>query len=193
MTEEERQMLEEMGDDSGGGGGKKKKLIRMGMLGGIILIQVIAAWSVAQFLILPRLPGDPTAADSLGLVLGEDGEPILEEEIEVEEEIAPEDRERGTILMMEQVVVNLIGIEGTHFLQVTAGLEYSEKKLEAEIGERMPELRDLLIDHLSSRNIEDVINREGRELVKSNVLKEFNRRLKTGDLINIYFSDFVVQ
>lgn len=179
MTEEEREMLESMEDSSGGGGPDKKKLIRIGMLVGIVLIQVAAAWAVARFLILPKLPGDGEVADSSAVV-------------EVEE-VDPADRERGTIVMMDDVVVNLTTMEGTRFLKVTTGLEFSDKKLETEITERMPELRAMLIDQLSCRTAEDVISRKGRELVKTEILEEFNQNLQQGDLLNIYFSDFVVQ
>jgi len=179
MTEEEREMLESMEDDAGGGGPDKKKLMRIGMLLGIVMIQVVAALAVARFLILPRLPGDGEAADSSVVVEAKD--------------VDSADRERGTIVMMDDVVVNLTTIEGSRFLKVTTGLEFGDKKLEGEITERMPELRAMLIDHLSSRTAEDVISRKGRDLVKSEILEEFNQNLQQGDLLNIYFSDFVVQ
>ena len=108
-----------------------------------------------------------------------------------EEEKAP--RERGLIVMMDDVVVNLRDGDATRFLKVSTGLEFSDKKLESEITERMPELRDLLINHLSSHQVEDVVHSEGREIVKRQLLADFNDRLQNGQLINIYFSDFVVQ
>ncbi|MCP4548758.1 MAG: hypothetical protein GY835_20050 [bacterium] len=181
MTEEEREMLESMDDEGGGGKAADPKLKRLIMLTGIVLIQVAAAWAVAQFVILPRLPGDPVAGDSTE---------VAEETVEVDDA----DRERGSIVMMDNVVVNLQTLSGdTRFLSVTTGIEFNEKKLDAEIAERMPELRAMLIDQLSSCTVEDVINRQGREVVKEEILKDFNKNLQSGSLLNIYFSDFVIQ
>lgn len=144
-----------------------KKLLMIGL---ILLLQVVAAYGVAQFLILPRLspPDDETVA----------------------EVTAPE---RGAIVMMDDVVVNLLGAEETYFLKVSTGLEYCEDDVAEEITERMPELRDRLINHLASRSVEEVITREGREMVKGEILEEFNMTLQSGQLLHIYFSDFVVQ
>jgi len=147
------------------------------MMLGIVVVQAVLAFVVAQFVILPRLPVDPAEADSTAVA---------------EEEVVPE-RERGSIVMMDDIVVNLRDTEGSRFLKVSTGLEFTEKKLEQEIGERMPELRDVLIGHLSSHMVEDMVHREGREVVKQQVLDDFNQTLQAGKLINIYFSDFVVQ
>ncbi len=95
--------------------------------------------------------------------------------------------------MMEDVVVNLVDENGTHFLKVATGLEFADSKLEVEITERMPELRGLVIDHFSSRTVSEVVRRDGREQVKQELLEDFNSRLTQGQLLNIYFSDFVVQ
>ncbi len=49
------------------------------------------------------------------------------------------------------------------------------------------------IDHFSSRTVSEVVRRDGREQVKQELLEDFNSRLTQGQLLNIYFSDFVVQ
>ncbi len=157
-------------------GGLAKKLI---LYGGIVVVQAALAVVLAHFVILPRLPAS-----------GESDSLMTEEVVEAEEK---EPSERGTILMMEDVVVNLVDEDGTHFLKVATGLEFTGKDLEAEITERMPELRGLVIDHFSSRTVAEVVRRDGRERVKEDLLEDFNSRLTEGELLNIYFSDFVVQ
>jgi flagellar FliL protein len=157
-----------------GGSSRLKKPLMMLML---VILQAAVAYGVAQFLILPRLPGAANAADSA----------LAAAELEAEAS------ERGNIIMMDDVVVNLKDEEGMRFLKVTTGLEFKEGKLEQEITDRMPELRDLLIDHLSSQEVSEVVHREGRDVVKQQLLEDFNGRLQQGDLINVYFSDFVVQ
>ncbi len=152
-----------------------KKLV---LYGGILIVQAGLAFALAHFVILPRLPNSADA-DSLAA-------------LEVAAE-STEQGERGAILMMEDVIVNLVDENGTHFLKVATGLEFADSKLEVEITERMPELRGLVIDHFSSRTVSEVVRRDGREQVKQELLEDFNSRLTQGQLLNIYFSDFVVQ
>ncbi len=151
---------------------------KLALYGSILIVQAGLAFALAQFVILPRLPNSADA-DSLGA-------------LEMAEE-SPKPDERGAILMMEDVVVNLVDENGTHFLKVATGLEFADSKLEVEITERMPELRGLVIDHFSSRTVSEVVRRDGREQVKQELLEDFNSRLTQGQLLNIYFSDFVVQ
>jgi flagellar protein FliL len=178
MAEEQEETTEEAVPEE-----KEKKPLppivkKLALYGGILIGQAALAFALAHFVILPRLP-DSGIADSLAAL-----EPV--EEVE-------EAGERGTIIMMEDVIVNLVDEEGTHFLKVATGLEFSESKLEAEITERMPELRGLVIDHFSSRSVAEVVRRDGRERVKRELLDDFNSRLTQGQLLNLYFSDFVVQ
>ncbi|MCB1163493.1 MAG: flagellar basal body-associated FliL family protein [Candidatus Krumholzibacteriia bacterium] len=143
---------------------------------GIAAVELALAFALAHFVILPRLPAQETdaVADSLAA-------------------LAAAEPQRGNIVLMDDVVVNLQGDDGSHFLKVAPGLEVSDSKVEAEIAERMPELRDLIIDHLASRAVNEVVDREGREKVKQDLLDDINSRLQKGQLLNIYFSDFVVQ
>lgn len=148
------------------------------LLAAVIMAQVAIAFALAHFVILPRLPAQDASLEDVS-----EAEPKSEDG-------APQ---RGTIIMMDDVVVNLMDENGSHFLKVATGLEYSESKLEQEIADRMPELRALLIDHFASSTVKEVVSREGRDKVKQEILNDFNSRLTAGQLLNIYFSDFVVQ
>lgn len=159
-------------------GGRRGRLL---LFGGIALGQVAIAIALAHFVILPRLP-DTAVADSLAAVQA------------AAEEAADAARpERGTIMLMEDLIVNLVDDDGTHFLKMAPGLEFSEAGLEEEITERMPELRGAIIDHFSSRSVQEMVSKEGRDEVKRDLLVDLNSRLTQGQLLDIYFSDFVVQ
>lgn len=181
MADEEMEEIETTEDSEESGPGLLYRFRKIFLLLGIILVQAAAAYAVARFLILPRLPGEAagTTADSLAAAAASPAPPGA--------------LERGTIVMMDNVVVNLVDARGTHYLKVAVALEFKEKELEQEINERMPELRDLLINHLASRPMEEVINRDAREVIKRQLLDLFNKRLHSGQLLNVYFSDFVVQ
>ena len=181
MADEEMEEIESSEDNEQSGPGLLFRLRKVFLLLGIIVVQAAAAYAVARFLILPRLPGEAaeTTADSLAASAASPAPAGVQE--------------RGTIVMMDNVVVNLVDARGTHYLKVAVALEFKEKELEQEINERMPELRDMLINHLASRRMEEVINRDAREIIKRQLLDLFNRRLQAGQLLNVYFSDFVVQ
>jgi flagellar FliL protein len=183
VKDEESEVEEQQEDAPEPGPLRRIKPLKLAILAGIVLVQIALAFAVAHFLILPRLPGH--------------GEPPAAAEEAAPAEAA-KDKERGAqehgeIVMMEDLIVNLMGRDSNHFLKITAGLEFTQPELAPELEERMPVLRDILIDHLSNRPLEEVSNREGREEIKNKLLQEFNARLAHGQLINIYFSDFVVQ
>ncbi len=176
MDVEEEDLSGYDADDEPEGGFKLGKLL---VLVGIIVLQIAMAYGVAHFLILPRLPGGDALADSLA------------ESAVPEEKSGP--KERGTIVMIEDIVVNVQDIERSRLLMVSAALEFSAKGLGEEITERMPELRAMVIDHLTNNQVAELVHREGRDRVKQDLLESMNEVLRSGDLLNIYFSNFVVQ
>ena len=155
-----------------------KKII---VLAAIVLVQAAAAYGVARFLILPRLADGSAAADTLGAVA------------EAEPEEPAKRRERGDILLIEDIVVNVQEVDRTRLLMVSVAIEYKDKGLAAEIEERMPQLRAMVIDHLTNRQVSEVVHREGRNRIKQDLLEEINETLRSGNLITLYFSNFVVQ
>ena len=170
---------------------KRRGLPRKALLfAGIALAQLGMALALAHFVILPRLPAAAGGAEG-GAEPPAHGEQAERGGEGKHGEAAPS--ERGTIVLMENVVVNLQGEDRTHFLKVAPGLEVADAHAAAEIEERMPELRDLVISHFASRGVAEVIGREGREQVKQELLADINNRLLHTKVLNIYFSDFVVQ
>ncbi len=147
----------------------KKGLPPFAMLGAIVVVQLVAAWAVAQFMILPRL-----------------GEPQ-----EAVESVATGDR--GEIFLMDDLVVTLVAEDGTRFLKISPGLECESAAVQAELEERMPEIRDMLINTLSGMSLAEAVAPEGREAVKARLISDLNGALTSGKLLNIYFSDFMVQ
>lgn len=150
---------------------KKKRfgLPPMAMLGAIVVVQLLAAWAVAQFMILPRL-GEPAPAAESVAATG-----------------------RGEIFLMEDLVVTLVSDDGTRFLKISPGLECENSGVQAELEERMPEIRDMIINTLSGLTLAEAVASEGREALKARLLSDLNGTLTTGRLLNIYFSDFMVQ
>lgn len=158
------------GEETKGSENKERKPIPpIAMLGAIIVVQIAAAWAVAQFMILPRLDGQS------------------------EEDVTTEIASRGEIFLMDDLVVTLVTEDGTRFLKISPGLECDSPKVKAELESRMPEIRDMLINTLSGMSLAEAVASEGREAIKVRILSDLNGTLSKGKLLNIYFSDFMVQ
>jgi flagellar protein FliL len=100
---------------------------------------------------------------------------------------------RGTILMLDDVTVNLKGSRKSRFLRVSIGLEVDDDKVIAEIEMRKPEIRDAVITSISGRRVDQLISVEGKEQLKAELKQRIDGTLKEGNILKVYFSDFVVQ
>jgi len=97
-------------------------------------------------------------------------------------------------LDLGEVLVNLAGNGGGHYLRVKVVIEYpKDKNLAKELKDRQHEVMDTLISTLRSKSLADVSSASSVEELKKSLLVEINNHLKTGDITGIYFTDFLVQ
>jgi flagellar FliL protein len=99
----------------------------------------------------------------------------------------------GPIMPMDSFIVNLTDAQGTRYLKVTIQAEMSHELLSQEIEKRLPQIRDEVITLLSSKSFDDVATIAGKRALKRGILTSMNKYLTTGKVLNVYFSDFVVQ
>lgn len=91
------------------------------------------------------------------------------------------------------VIVNLANEGGGGFLKVNAVLEVDTPKAEAEVKARAPQIRDLMIGILRLETVEKISEKEGIDHIRSEIITNINNCLYEGRVINIYFSDFIMQ
>jgi flagellar FliL protein len=94
---------------------------------------------------------------------------------------------------LEPFVVNVSGDGYNRFLKIRVELETSDMALKEELDARLPQVRDALIVLLSSRQLSDVTDFEGKALLKEDMLERVNDLLATGNVRSVLFTDFVVQ
>jgi flagellar protein FliL len=119
----------------------------------------------------------------------------------VQEEKKPDDQPAeeaqkfyGNLFSFEEaIIVNLAETNGQRYLKVNLQLEMSEAKLEEELTARRAQLMDLIIAILSSKTIDEVSSTIGRNRLKREMIDKLNAELVTGKIINIYFTEFVIQ
>ena len=93
---------------------------------------------------------------------------------------------------VKDMVVNLAGGGGRHYIRLSVVLEYpkEQKKLVEEIKEKEHVIKDNLVANIRTKTIEDVGNADE---LKSDLLKGVNSNLIQGRFTAIYFTDFLIQ
>ena len=93
----------------------------------------------------------------------------------------------------EPIIVNLAGTKGQRYLKVSIKFEVTDDDVVEELTARKPLILDLLISILSSKTIDDVSNTVGRNRLRREIIDKSNAELVAGKVINVYFTEFVIQ
>ncbi len=101
--------------------------------------------------------------------------------------------EVGRMFQLQPFVVNLSDPGGKRYLKSLIELEFNEDSVQKELDARLPQVRDVILLHLSSKTIEDVQNIDGKIELKNSLITQVNQVLKTGKIMNLYFTQFVIQ
>lgn len=116
-------------------------------------------------------------------------------EVSVGEEAA-EEEEAGTIgpmYSLDSFVVNLAEEGSNRYLRVTMELELDNEVLKTEIEKRLPQVRNAVLMILPSKVAADIKTVDGKVALRDEVMDAFNNFLTTGEITNIYFTEFVIQ
>lgn len=126
-------------------------------------------------------------------------EEVVEEEVEeevVEEEEAEEEipiEKVGPMYSMDTFIVNLADEGEKRYLRVTLGLELKDEAVIKKIEQRTPQMRDSVLMILPTKKIKDIKSTEGKMALRDEIFTSLDALLQEGDIINIYFTEFVMQ
>jgi flagellar FliL protein len=93
--------------------------------------------------------------------------------------------EPGEVAAMEPIQVNLAG---GHYLKIGIALQLTADAHEAEGSQAL----DATIELFSGRSMDELTRVESREKLKHRLVKELEHRYH-GDVMDVYFTDFVTQ
>lgn len=93
---------------------------------------------------------------------------------------------------LDEFLVNLADEDGKRYLKVKVFLGYDSKKLDSELEEKKPILRDSIISVLRTKKAAD-ITPKGVETIKLEIIQKINPILEKGQLNNVYINDILVQ
>ncbi|RTZ68421.1 MAG: flagellar basal body protein FliL, partial [Aquificaceae bacterium] len=99
----------------------------------------------------------------------------------------------GIFISVGDFVVNLADTDVQRFVKVSVTIEVMNEKVQNEVNQMMPAIKDAINDLISSKYYRDVRTPEGRERLKIELLKRLNALLPEGGIKAVYFTQFVVQ
>ena len=99
----------------------------------------------------------------------------------------------GYFFEMGDIVVNPASTSGKRYLVLEIGLEAKEEKLVAEAQSKEIWFRDALNTLLTNKTDAELLNLSKRSLLKKQILKLINSRLKEGKFSKVYFKKFILQ
>jgi flagellar FliL protein len=101
--------------------------------------------------------------------------------------------EVGAMFDMDPYVVNLNEAGGKRYLKAKIEIEYVGDNARLELANRLPQLRDIILLHLSSKSLDDIRSVDGKIELKNALIKRINQVMKQGKIRNLYFTQFVIQ
>ncbi len=90
--------------------------------------------------------------------------------------------------------LNLGNALENRYIRIEIQLEYprKNKKLEAEIKARQPQLRDAVIGIIQRKTREFLLSPDGKEALRREILKRINQYMST-PITNVYITDFLIE
>lgn len=111
-----------------------------------------------------------------------------------------------TFLPLENMVVNLADPGGDRFAQIGITLELQDEETSAVVKQYMPSIRNGVLMLVSQRTADELLQREGKEQLAADILREVTRPLSSGPAANkgegaraaspvrrVLFSSFIIQ
>lgn len=99
----------------------------------------------------------------------------------------------GPMYELKPFIVNLLSQNGKKFLKSQMQLELSASEMQAEIESKEAIIRDTIITILTSKTLEDITSKRGKDKLKEQIVGQINMKLQDGFIKNVYFTDFVIQ
>jgi len=101
--------------------------------------------------------------------------------------------EESLIIPLDTLIVNLSGSNGRRYLKVKINLDAKDGDVKKLIEAKSIQIKDRLISILSSKTLEDIEGLEAQENLRKEVKDAVDVVLKAEGVLQVYFTEFVVQ
>jgi len=98
------------------------------------------------------------------------------------------------VITLDQFTVNLSTTVGTppRFARVAIAVEVGSDDAAQELNQKMPQVRNAILDLFNSKRPADLQTGEGRNFLKEEIRNALNSFLVTGKVKGVFFSNFVI-
>lgn len=79
-----------------------------------------------------------------------------------------------------------------HYVQLQIQLELSERRVSRELGSRLALVKHRIIGVLQQRSPEELRGGAGMDRLSSDILQAVNQVLTTGQVVGVYFEEFLI-
>jgi len=110
-----------------------------------------------------------------------------------EKKVAADTNQMGIIYPLDVIIVNIANTQATRYLRAGVSFEIPDETVAQELTQRKPQVTDLLIMILSSKEMEDLIDFSGKNQIRKEIMEKVNSKLSGAKLKNVYFTEFVIQ
>lgn len=94
---------------------------------------------------------------------------------------------------LDKFNINLKNNEGKNHLKAVVSLELDNRKLNLELDNKLPVIRDRIIRLLSSKTLKDINSKKGKQEASDEIMDTINAMILDGQVKAIYFSEFTVR
>lgn len=112
---------------------------------------------------------------------------------EEEEEAKADTTAPAVVYMVENLVLNPAGTNGSRFLLLTIGLAVPDEAGSQALQARDPELRDVVIRQLGAKTVETLADITRRDSLKVELKAALVERFGKKSVLDVYFPQFVIQ
>ncbi len=100
----------------------------------------------------------------------------------------------GKMVTLDQFTINLTtpGSTTPKYVRVSISIEIADASVESEIGQKMPQVRNAIIDIFNSKRPGDLVHSEGRDYLKEEIRAAINGFMVTGKVKGIFFTNFAL-
>lgn len=149
-----------------------------------LFIIILILFGIAGFIVLSEEETQVTDVDSTTL--------ITDKNIKSDNRIKSLNN-LGELVDIDPFTVNLLSNNGRRYLKVHLELEVYDSDVVLELERKTPVIRDVIIRILSSQSIQDISTLKGKDKLKKILLDNLNRYLNEGHIIDLYYTEFVMQ
>ena len=104
--------------------------------------------------------------------------------------------EKSAVLPLEPFVVNLADPDAARYLRIKIGLLLDDKTKLKDVAENQAiqlKVRDLILESLTAKCSQDLINVEGKNRLRREIQEKLAVYFRTPKLVDVMFTEFVIQ